>query len=194
MAHPRRADDAVAATGHQHSGRSMALTTLTPLPRLWTRPLRLVLRLKSMAGPDKALQRLSFIHVAHWVVLDRLPHQPRTPRHSYLLFVSQFNGSWRTYIEAFSTAIPRRMVLLWGTSYGFPGALPPRAFLGYIERNDLPLDHFYSAYPEATATQVGSALRVAQRLRRDVLPAAERGGAHLGHAWRTFLEHVQRDL
>jgi hypothetical protein len=187
-----RTDDDVAR--RNRDGVAKALTTLTPLPRFWSPPLRLVLRLKSRAGPDKALQRLSFIHVAHWVVIDRFPGQRRGQRYSYLLFASNFNGSWRSYIEDFSTAIPRRMAILWGTSFGFPGAVPPRVFKRYIRRNDLELDHYYSAYPEASATQIASALRVAESFRRDVLPWADLDAAQFGSIWRAFLDRVQRDL
>lgn len=140
------------------------------------------------------LQRLSFIHVAHWVILDRLPGQPRRSRYAYLMFMSNFNGSWREYIDAFSIAIPHRMALLWGTSYGFPGAMPPLPFVRYIERNQLTPVHYYAAYPEGTATEIGSALRVRKRFDADVVPAANRSDKELARAWRRFVDDVQRDL
>jgi hypothetical protein len=189
---PDRSGATGATTGS--AGRARALTTLTPLPRVWSPLLKLVLRVKSDQGPDPDLQRLSLIHVAHWVVVDRFPGEPRRRRYAYLLFVSNFNGSWREYIDAFATAIPRRMAVLWGTSFGFPGAQPPKPFVNYIERNQLTPDHFYSAYPQASATEVASALRVADRFHRTVLPARDLGPEHLARQWETFLTRVQRDL
>lgn len=176
------------------AGMSRALTTLSPLPRRWSRLIRLALRIKRSQGPDPMLQRLSFIHVAHWVVLDRFPFERKPARYSYLLFMSNFNGSWREYIDAFSTTIPGRMALLWGAAYGFPGAVPPLPFVRYIERNQLTPDHYYSAYPDATATEVGSALRVAERFDRDVAPAASLDDDQFARAWRGFVDAAQRDL
>jgi hypothetical protein len=176
------------------AGRARALTVISPLPRFWSPLLRLALRVKSWRGPDPVLQRLSLIHVAHWVVLDRFPGEPRRRRYAYLLFVSNFNGSWREYIDAFATAMPGRMALLWGSSYGFPGALPPKPFVSWIERNQLTPNHFYAAYPDASATEVASALRVSAAFEDTVRPAAAGDDAHLAAAWRRFLTDVQRDL
>lgn len=177
------------------AGRATALTVLTPLPRLWAPWLKLVLRLKSWLGPDQTLRRLSFIHLAYWVVIDAFPQENRRNRYSYLLFVSNFNGSWFDYIDVFSTAVPRKMALLWGSSYGYPGARPPRPFTHHIRSNDLPLEHYYSAYPGATTTEIASAIRVEDRFRAEVLPLADDGDPdRLVTAWRAFLVDVQRDL
>jgi hypothetical protein len=177
------------------AGRARALTVISPLPRIWSPLLKLALFLKRRRGPDPTLQRLSLIHAAHWVVIDRFPGEPRRRRYAYLLFLSNFNGSWREYIDAFATAIPRRMAILWGTSYGFPGAQPPTPFVNYIERGQLAPNHFYAAYPQASATEIASALRVRERLRDDVLPAAREDDADgFARAWERFLTDVQRDL
>jgi hypothetical protein len=177
------------------AGRATGLTTLTPLPRLWAAPLKLLLRVKTRLGPDKTLRRLSFIHVAYWVLIDRFPLEQRRSRYSYLLFISNFNGSWFDYIDVFSTAVPQKMALIWGTSYGYPGARPPRAFTQHIRANDRPLEHYYSAYPGATTTEIASALRVHRRFQTDVAPAAAGGDpADLARAWHGFLRATQRDL
>jgi hypothetical protein len=200
------ADESVNGTGasldtlaDNRAGRATALTTLTPLPRFWSRPLKLVLKIKSWAGPDKTLRRLSFIHAAYWVVIDHFPGEKKRSRYSYLLFISNFNGSWFDYIDVFSTVVPKKMALLWGSSYGFPGATPPRAFTRHIRANDRPLEHYWSAYPGATTTEIASALRVSDRFEAEVAPAAERDDvehntAELAKTWRAFLIDVQRDL
>src|SRR5689334_10080757 len=102
------------------SGRARALTVISPLPRVWSPLVKFALWFKRRQGPDPDLRRLSLIHAAHWVVIDRFPGERRRRRYTYLLFVSNFNGSWREYIDAFATVIPRRMAILWGASYGFP--------------------------------------------------------------------------
>jgi hypothetical protein len=176
------------------AGRARALTVISPLPRFWSPLLKLALRYKRFQGPDPTLQRLSLIHAAHWVVIDRFPGEPRRRRYAYLLFLSNFNGSWREYIDAFATAIPKRMAILWGTSYGFPGAQPPTPFVNYIERGQLAPNHFYSAYPQASATEVASALRVQERFHADVVPATGRDAEGFAKAWDAFVTEVQRDL
>ena len=179
------------------AGRATALTTLTPLPRIWSPFVALVLRIKARLGPDRTLRRLSFIHMAYWVLIDRLPLEPRRGRYPYLLFVSNFNGSWFDYIDAFSEAVPQKMALLWGTSYGFPGARPPRPFTEYIRTNDKPLEHYYSAYPGATTTEIASALRVQEQVHLDPRLASagiDDDSAELVPAWREFLDRAQRDL
>jgi hypothetical protein len=177
------------------AGRATALTTLTPMPRIWSLPLRLLLKVKSRVGPDPTLRRLSFIHAAYWVVIDRFPLEKTRSRYSYLLFVSNFNGSWFDYIDVFSTVVPQKMALIWGTSYGFPGAQPPRAFTHHIRANDRPLEHYYSAYPGATTTEIASALRVDQQFRTELAAVAAAGDpGRLAQSWRDFLVRVQRDL
>ena len=193
---PRVIPGAAPGTGGRtgSAGRARALTVISPLPRAWSPLLKLALWWKSRQGPDPDLQRLSLIHVAHWVVLDRFPGEPKRRKYAYLLFVSNFNGSWREYIDAFATAIPLRMAVLWGTSYGFPGAQPPAPFVNYIERNQLTPNHFYAAYPQASATEVASALRVHDRFHRDVVPATALDEERFAAEWRRFLTDVQRDL
>ncbi|BCJ48533.1 hypothetical protein Asp14428_00080 [Actinoplanes sp. NBRC 14428] len=175
------------------SGRGTALTVLSPMPRLWAGPLRAVLYVRKLLGPSRDLQRMSFIHFAHWSVITRFPFQERRSRYAYLLFRSDFNGSWDEYIDAFSIVIPRRMALIWGWSYGFPGALPTEPFRRYIRHNDLPVDHYWAAYPESSVTEVAAALRVRDAYRGhfgDLDPEA----APDHPAWPRFLHDVQSDL
>ena len=176
------------------AGRATGLTTFTPLPRRWSAPVRAVLRVKSWSGPDKTLRRLSFIHVAYWVMVDRFPGESRRRRYSYLLFVSNFNGSWLDYIDVFSRTVPQKMALLWGSAFGFPGAMPPRPFTDYIRSNDWRLAHYFSAYPGATATEIASALRVREGFAERLARPQELDDVQLVRAWRNLLADVQRDL
>ncbi|GAB3244430.1 hypothetical protein [Kineosporia babensis] len=176
------------------SGKVTGLTTFTPLPRRWSPLVRSVLRVKSWFGPDKTLRRLSFIHVAYWAMVDTFPGQTRRQRYSYLLFVSNFNGSWLDYIDVFSRTVPHKMALLWGSSFGFPGAMPPRPFTDYIRGNDWELSHYFSAYPGATATELASALRVRERFAAELARPEELDDVHLVRAWNALLADTQRDL
>ena len=86
------------------------------------------------------------------------------------------------------------MAAIWGTSFGFPGPRPPVPFVRYIEANQLPPEHYWSAYPEASATDVAAALRVTAAWRSSVAPAAGGDDAALAAAVRGFVDAAQRDL
>ena len=84
--------------------------------------------------------------------------------HTYLFFESNFNGTWDQYIDAFSEVVPTRMKAIWGSSYGFPGPIPVEPFKAYIRKNEYVANHYWSAYPGATTTEIISAQRVAAAL------------------------------
>ena len=173
------------------AGRGTPLTVLTPMPRRWVPLLKGFLFLRHLMGAPRDLKRMSFIHFAHWSVIPRFPGQQRRSRYAYLLFRSDFNGAWGKYIDAFSLEIPARMALIWGWSFGFPGALPPEPFRRYIAANDLDVDHYYSAYPDAGVTEIAAALRVRDAFERHV---GDTPPESFPEAWRRFLDEAQEDL
>lgn len=173
------------------TGRSTPLTVLSPMPRRWAWVLRLILAVRRALGPSEDLRRMSFIHFAHWVVITRFPGQQRRSRYAYLLFRSDFNGSWAKYIDAFALEIPKRMALIWGWSFGFPGALPPEPFRSYIARNDLPVDHYFSAYPESGVNEIAAALRIKKAYDEQL---AQAGPDDFAAVWQRFAAEHQHDL
>ena len=150
-------------------GVATAITVLTPMKPGGSLVERVVLFVaKHVPMLNKALTTLSFIHFARWAILTTIPYngppQKREKlRYDYLFFETNFNGTWDEYIDVFSEVIPERMSAIWGTSFGFPGPRPVGPFKDYIHRNDLPINHFYAAYPEATTKDVLAALAVRDR-------------------------------
>jgi hypothetical protein len=178
-------------------GKATAITVLTPVKRHGP----LVLKVVFWAGRNltftlKKLQMLSFIHYARWAVIPRFPADGRGEalNHTYLFFESNFNGTWDQYIDAFSEIVPLRMKAIWGSSYGFPGPVPVEPFKGYIRRNEFVANHYWSAYPEATATEIVSAARVAAALDRFRRQSAGLEPPAFKAAYDRLLETVQRDL
>jgi hypothetical protein len=178
-------------------GKATAITVLTPVRR-WG---PLVLWLVFWAGRNitatlKKLETLSFIHYARWAVIKRFPDERGGERlnHAYLLFESNFNGTWDQYIDAFSEIVPFRMKAIWGTSFGFPGPLPVEPFKGYIRRNEFVANHYFSAYPGATTTEIVSAARVEAAVGDLVRSSAGLDPDSFDAAYRAFLTKVQRDL
>jgi hypothetical protein len=178
-------------------GRAVALTVFSTV-KWWGRielPLFfLYLRLRSGSLGD--LRRLSFIQSARWSIVGRIPYNgPPQPRrrlnYPHLYFESNFNGGWEEYIDAFSYVLKTGMWAVWGSSYGFPNALPSGPFKRYIRDNELPASHYYSAYPDATATTVLAGLEVSPRLAELRLRAKTMSPEEFATAWRAFLTENQ---
>lgn len=178
-------------------GKATAITVLTPVRRgggLWLAVVFWAGR--HVTATLKKLQMLSFIHYARWAVIERFPDDGEGERlhHSYLLFESNFNGTWDQYIDAFSEVVPQRMKAIWGTSHGFPGPIPVEPFKAYIRRNEFVADHYWSAYPDATTTEIVSAARVAAAL-QDFRPrSTDLDPNAFEAAYETLLTRVGRDL
>jgi hypothetical protein len=178
-------------------GRATAITVLSPYkPQGWIL-LPLVFWVgRNVTATLKKLQMLSFIHYARWVMIKRFPDggDGEKLNYPYLMFESNFNGSWDQYIDAFSEVVPTRMKAIWGSSFGFPGPNPVGPFKAYIHRNEFPVEHFFSAYPHASTTEILSALAVRERFGKLASEAQVLGPDDFSAAYRTFLTDMQRDL
>jgi len=182
-------------------GRATAITVLTPIRSGCTSLERLVFFLAGhVRAANIALSELSFINFARWTVVTGIPWngppQKRERLHyDYLFFETNFNGTWDEYIDAFAEVIPNRMRAIWGTAYGFPGPRPTGPFKAYIHANDLPIAHYYSAYPEASTSMINSALSVRkafEKFRDEAMRVAEPD--RFRSAYHAFLTAIQHDL
>jgi hypothetical protein len=86
------------------------------------------------------------------------------------------------------------MKAIWGTSFGFPGPLPVEPFKQYIRRNEYVADHYWSAYPGATTTEIVSAGRVESALAELRAQAGALDPDAFKAAYESFLTEVQGDL
>jgi hypothetical protein len=152
--------------------------------------------LRRFPGSLGKLRKLSFIHAARWSLFSEIPYngppQPqRRLRSAHLYFESNFNGGWEEYIDAFSYVLKNGMWAFWGSSFGFPGALPPRPFKDYVRRNEIAASHYYAAYPEATTTMILAALQVQPRLEQLKWQATWMSPTEFAEAWHAFLTETQ---
>jgi hypothetical protein len=175
-------------------GRATAITVLTPVKPVGRFVLPIVFWIgRNVTRTLEKLQMLSFIHFARWIVIPRFPDGEKL-HYRYLFFESNFNGLWDQYIDAFSEVVPERMKGIWGTSYGFPGPIPVEPFKRYIRANEYVANHYWSAYPGATTTEIIAGKRVAAvvddlRARADGMsPEAFKA------AYETLLADLQGDL
>ncbi len=90
--------------------------------------------------------RIGTIHFARWVTVPRSPD---------LLFFSNYDASWESYLEDFITRAHDGLTAIWSNSIGFPrsrnlfqgGATDGERFKRYARQSMVPTRFWYSAYP-----------------------------------------------
>ena len=114
------------------------------------------------SSPLEGLLGLSIIHFARWVIIKRdswpdLGQGKQKLKNDYMLFCSNFNGTWDQYIDAFSDGIPSGLDLLWFSSMKYPHSIPITPFKGYIRANQIDTDYYYNSVAgrRATRRQIG---------------------------------------
>jgi hypothetical protein len=181
-------------------GKAYAMNVLTPMKRWKTPVLKAAFRFFTMRWTQWELRALSFIHFARWTVIapSQWPVFPGMTRRArlrrdYLLFESNFNGSWNEYVDAFHSVLSLKLNLVWWWSDKYPGSIPLTGFRRYIEHNQLHTDYYYMAYPGATVSDVKNALTVHEASAR-LLERAGGDDAAFEAAWDAFLGRVQNCL
>lgn len=188
-----------------HCGRTRAMTAFT-MVRPWYRPpggafvIRAVFWFSRRSVRRKGastIDKLSFIHFARWGLIDHLPDvgQPLEQlRQPLFMFESNYNGTFDQYIDSFANILTTGMRLFWGTSYGFPKPKPVTRFMSFIHANEYVAQHYYSAYPTATATMVVDALELDRKHRVFHDAAARMDPEEFVRAFEQFLETEQARL
>lgn len=178
------------------------MNAITPMKPWKTPILRAFFFLLGSIPPlQNDLKNLSFIHFARWVIVPRhkfpvlSEKQPREAlRYDYLLFFSNFNGTWNQYIDAFSAVIAKGLDLIWRWSEKYPGSRPVTGFKQYIALVQFDTDYYYNAYPRAATNDVKAALRTHDALTDFAKTSQTLSPAQFETAWRGFLVRVQPDL
>ena len=98
-------------------------------------------------APPGSLIGISTIHFARWLIVDEGRR---------LLFVSDYDGSWESYIDEFAEMILTGLDAIWETSFGMPpdGARDLPAFKRFLRSHQVPSDVFFAAYPDVTVLNV----------------------------------------
>jgi hypothetical protein len=182
------------------SGKAYAMTVITPMPpgRTWINEF-LFWTARTLPATLRGLIGLSLIHFARWVVIrrDQWPDlgqgRPKL-RRDYMLFCSNFNGTWDQYIDAFSDGIPGGLDLFWYASDKYPHSIPISPFKGYIRANQIDNDYYYNATPGSAQRDVKAALRVRRALLRLADQHARLAPDAFAAAYRDTLIEIQNDL
>lgn len=121
---------------------------------------------------DGYLGSMRTIHFAHWTL---------TSDGGRLVFFSNFDGSWESYLDDFIAKAHGGLSLAWGSCVGFPrcrflvleGASHGRQFKAWARRSMAPASFWFSAYPHDTVDQIERKTALANGLRRPALTDKE---------------------
>lgn len=178
-------------------GRARAVVVISPTRRWWALWLRLTWPpADRMSLLKRTLVQLSFIHVAHWSLIDRVPARgsaagTRRLPHPYIVFQSNFNDDLTAYIDAFALIVPWRMRLMWGGVYGFPGPSVVDRFVAFVLDHATPVQHYYCAYPEGAARTIADALELSGRHERFARDTEGLSDGEFTEAWNRFVDENQ---
>jgi hypothetical protein len=100
-------------------------------------------------APPGSLIGISTIHFVRWLLLDDGRR---------LMMVSDYDGSWESYIDEFAELILSGLDAIWETSLGYPpdGARDLPAFKRFLRSHQRASLVFYSAYPDETVLNIAN--------------------------------------
>ena len=104
-------------------------------------------------APPGSLIGISTIHFVRWLVIDDGRR---------LMMVSDYDGSWESYIDEFAEMILSGLDAIWETARAYPpdGARDLPAFKWFLRSHQVPAEVFFSAYPSETVLNIVNSIRV----------------------------------
>ena len=181
-------------------GKAYGINVITPMKSWKTKILNVLFKLLTIKILQKDLHSLSFIHFARWTVIPRksFPHFPEQTsqenlKYDYMMFESNFNGSWNEYIDAFNSVLSFKLNAVWYWSENYPGSQPLTPFKDYITHNQIYTDYYYMAYPGSTVNDVKNALSVHRKF-ETLAGCTEQSDAQFEQAFNAFFIKIQNQL
>jgi hypothetical protein len=182
------------------AGKAYGMNVLTPVNPWLTWINRLIfMAARALPSTLSGLLGLSIIHFARWVIIKRdqwptLGGEKQKLNNDYVIFCSNFNGTWDQYIDAFADGIPGGLDLFWYSSTKYPHSIPITPFKDYIRANQIDSTYYYNATPGSAQRDIKAALRV----RRALLDLADKhprlGPEEFAAEYRKALVGVQNQL
>ncbi len=181
------------------AGKAYGMNVITPMRpgKTWINRL-LFMVARCQPATLSGLLGLSLIHFARWVIIrrDQWPQRGQKPQalnNDYMLFCSNFNGTWDQYIDAFADGIPGGLDLFWYGSTKYPHSIPITPFKNYIRANQIQTNYYYNATPGSAQRDIKAALTLASELRvlANDIPADLTA---FDAAYRTLLRRVQGEM
>jgi hypothetical protein len=125
-----------------------------------------------VVATDGYLGSMRTVHFAHWAFVNNS---------SRLMFFSNFDHSWDSYLDDFIEKAHGGLTLAWGSGVGFPparflvldGASHGRQFKAWARHSMAVSRFWFSAYKELTVDQIERNARLATGLRTAALTPTE---------------------
>lgn len=165
---PRKISDIMWREDRCAQNHMTAVSTLTS--NFFRKRVSLVLALlaverliKTVVFQPGFLASIGTIHFAQWV---------RLPRTGKLVFLSNYDGSWQSYLEDFITKASAGLTGVWSNTADFPktkwlfmkGAADGDRFKRWARRQQIPTGFWYSAYRDLTTLQIRNNVKIRQGL------------------------------
>ncbi|MEP5760727.1 MAG: hypothetical protein ABJ327_15740 [Litoreibacter sp.] len=182
------------------AGKAYAMNVITPSnPKItWINRL-LFMAARGMPERLMGLLGLSLIHFARWVIIkpDDWPDLGQGRQqldNDYMLFCSNFNGTWDQYIDAFSDGIPSGLNLFWFSATKYPQSIPITPFKDYITHNQIDTDYYYNATPGSAQRDIKTSLKVYDAVLKLEQAHATQTPDQFQKTYRAALVNVQAGL
>ena len=184
------------------AGKAYGMNVITPMnpSATWFQNFIFMIS-RALPATLGGLLNLSIIHFARWVLIrrDQWPvgdNGKPDLQYDYMLFCSNFNGTWDQYIDAVADGIPNGLDLFWYTSLQYPHSIPITPFKNYITHNQFHTSYYYNATPGSAQRDIKQALNVLAQVRQLAKLRATPGmtPAAFAPAYRKFLTAVQGSL
>ncbi|MEL7277225.1 MAG: hypothetical protein AAGK98_12200 [Pseudomonadota bacterium] len=179
------------------AGKAYAMNVVTPSKRWRTWMNRFLFMVgRGRPGTLAGLMGLKFIHFARWVIIspDQWPRSSKGRQklnNDYMLFCSNFNGTWDQYIDAFSDGIPSGLDLFWYSATKYPGSIPISSFKRYITFNQVYTDYYYNATPGSAQRDIKAAMLVNDTLRDLAKKHANQSPAEFARSYNAAMLRMQ---
>ena len=175
------------------AGKAYGMNVVTPMrPRVtWINNFLFMIS-RALPATLSGLLGLGFIHFARWVIIRRdqwpqLGQPPAKLSNDYMLFCSNFNGTWDQYIDAFADGIPGGLDLFWYSSTKYPNSIPITPFKNYIRANQVDTSYYYNATPGSGQRDIKLALKLSHDLAAIAAKAGTLSDAELASAYERLL-------
>jgi hypothetical protein len=155
------------------NGAKYGFTGLFPIVRGQSADLRSFLRSlddKKDYPRGSPLSDVSIVHMARFVIIDRLAYQGAPAKvdtldSHYLLFVCDFDGgSVDALIQAMVQNIPQQLTAIWGQCVRFPGIRSCDRLAAYFEQCQLTTNLLLADQADASVNEILMGLMCRRRL------------------------------
>lgn len=182
------------------AGKAYAMNVVTPSnPKITWINRVLFMAARGLPSNLMGLLGLSLIHFARWVIIKPkdwpdLGQGKQDLQNDYVLFCSNFNGTWDQYIDAFSDGIPKGLDLFWYSATKYPHSIPVTPFKNYITYNQISTDYYYNATPGSAQRDVKTSLQVYDAIRALEKAHADQSPEEFQKTYNEALLKVQNGL